>query len=113
MMTRSPCIVEGELAPQLLALVVHLDNAMKAGKLKKLSALEKASSQFLDKMKAKGRLIGRRLKVIRLIEKGGRGPARLMKETPVRRRTFYRDLRAIEEAGFTIELLDDGTYTIC
>lgn len=112
MMRRSPCIVEGALAPELLALIVHLDNALQEGKLKKVPPLQKAATAFLDKMTGKGRLIGRRMKIIRLIQKGGRGPRRLMKETPVQRRTFYRDLRAIEDAGFSIELLADGTYKI-
>ncbi len=111
-MRRSPCIVEGALAPELLALIVQLDNTISDGRLKKIPDLDKVARAFLDKMMARGRLIGRRLKIIRLIEKGGRTPKRLMKETPVRRRTFYRDLRAIEDAGFNLELLDDGTYRI-
>lgn len=109
---RSPCIVDGALAPDLLALVYHLDNALGAGKLRKTPALEKAARAFLEKLVAGGRVIARRLKMIRLIEKGGRGPARLMRETPVQRRTFYRDLCAIEAAGFKLELLDDGSYRI-
>jgi hypothetical protein len=110
-MRTSPCVVGAAMAPELLGLACRLEEAIRKGTLKRDAGLENVAKRFLKKLNSSGRLIGRRMKIIKLIARGGRGPSELMKEVPVRRRTFYRDLNAIEEAGFTLTL-EDGVYHI-
>lgn len=111
-MRRSPCMIDAAMAPELLALAVQLEEALRQGQLKRAPKLQTAAQKFLRKLSKNGRLIGRRMELVKLLAEGTRSGKQLIGRLPTTRRTFYRDLNALEDAGLEIELTPDGFYRL-
>lgn len=105
-------VLKDTAASEFLALVFRLDEAVRTGRLGKAPKLDTAARRFLRRVETSRPSTRRQMKMVRALAKGPRTATRLEKEVPVERRTLFRDLAAIEAAGFELRLDANGQYSI-
>ncbi len=85
---------------------VHLaiKSALKAKRFHQHAAVRKAAEKLCQELEGERSIYGRQLKMIRLMEKGASLPE-LGRKLRCSRRTVFRYLNHLEDAGISIELV--------
>jgi len=95
---------------ETLAIHVGLKNALKANEYSKIPAVQKAAEKLCQELAGERSIYGRQLSMIRLMEKGASIEA-LGRKLRCSRRTVFRYLNHLEDAGVSIKL-ENGKYGV-
>ena len=95
---------------ETLAIHVALKAAIKTGKYAKNPALKRAALNLRESLESDKSIFGKQLKMLKLMETGASVPE-LGRRLRTSRRTLFRYLNYLEDAGIEIELTD-GRYRV-
>jgi biotin operon repressor len=95
---------------ETLAIHVALKEAIKRREYDKIPAVRKAAETLCSELQGERSIYGRQLKMINLMEKGATIEA-LGRKLKCSRRTVFRYLNHLEDAGVSIAL-EDGRYRV-
>lgn len=95
---------------ETLAIYLGIKSALKSNRYGKQAAVRAAAEQLLKDLSSEKSVFGMQLKMIALLEKGTTIDD-LGKRIRCSRRTVFRYLNSLEEAGVGITL-DQGTYQV-
>lgn len=93
-----------------LAIHMALKAAMKSGQFEKSAAVRKAADRLYKDLEGESSIFGRQIKMIRMMEKGA-SIAELGRKLRCSRRTAFRYLNFLEDAGIGVSL-EDGKYHV-
>ncbi len=88
---------------ETLAIHVALRSALRSSQYKKNAAVRKAAEKLRDELESERSIYGRQLKMIHLMEKGTT-LAEVGRKLRCSRRTIFRYLNHLEDAGISITL---------
>ncbi|MGB0715177.1 MAG: HTH domain-containing protein [Phycisphaerae bacterium] len=94
---------------ETLAIHAALKSAIKGKKFDTNPQLKKAAQKLCKELDGEDSIYGRQLKMLQLMQ-GGATVADLGKKLKTSRRTLFRYLNYLEEAGIDIELRDNRYY---
>ena len=95
---------------QTLAIHVALKNALKGREYSKIPAVQKSAEKLCQELQSERSIYGRQLSMVKLMEKGASIEA-LGRKLSCSRRTVFRYLNHLEDAGVPIKL-EDGRYRV-
>ncbi len=95
---------------ETFAIHVALKSALKSKSYDKNASVKKAAEGLLKELQSERSIYGRQLKMIALMEKGST-IADLGRKLGASRRTVFRYLNHLEDAGIALEL-DGGKYRV-
>ena len=93
-----------------LAIHIALKAAMKSGQFEKSAAVNNAAGKLFKYLEGEDSIFGRQLKMIHMMETGA-SIAELGRKLRCSRRTAFRYLNFLEDAGVGVSL-EDGKYRV-
>lgn len=94
---------------ETLAIHASLKAALKSKKFDDNPQLKKAAQKLCKEMDGENSIYGRQLKMLKLMQSGAT-VSELGRKLKTSRRTLFRYLNYLEEAGINIELRDNSYY---
>ena len=103
-------VSEGSDFTEAFAIHFALKKSLKAGHFRGSPAVKRAAERLCKDLQNERSVYGRQLKMIGMLEKGTTVTA-LGRKLRWSRRTVFRHLNHLEDAGLSVSL-DDGTYRV-
>ncbi len=94
---------------ETLAIHVALKTALKTNRYQKNPAVRRAAAKLIAELESERSIYGRQLKMVGQMEQGATLPD-LGRKLRTSRRTIFRYLNHLEDAGITIKLQDNKYY---